>query len=86
MLNALVEWATLSSIHSQKCCCCCCCCCCCPADSVLFQGPNDESNGLVRARAQAGQGQTVALGRNVMRKSVGDVSITLVWQVAFLWV
>lgn len=45
---------------------------CHPTDEDFFAGW-DSNYGAVRSRAVAGQGQTVALGRNVMKQNVGQV-------------
>lgn len=43
-------------------------------DDEYWNGLN-ANLGIVRSRATAGQGQTVALGRNVMRQTNGQVGI-----------
>lgn len=52
------------------------CYCCClptlPSDEDFWAGA-DANLGASRARATAGQGQSVALARNVMRQNVGQV-------------
>jgi hypothetical protein len=43
------------------------------ADEDFWASKGAANLGVVRGRAQAGQGQSIALARNVMRQTVGEV-------------
>lgn len=46
-----------------------------PKPDEDFFSALDSNFGAVRARAVAGQGQTVALGRSVMKQNLGQVCV-----------